>query len=88
MKRDDCFAAALLGLLVVIFFWDSIFAGKIFCMRDMFFDYVPWRDFARQAISEGHFPLWNSCSSLGQPFMAEPQTAILYPLVYSIIPYR
>ncbi|MGD0277218.1 MAG: hypothetical protein ABSB79_14395, partial [Syntrophales bacterium] len=79
MKRDDCFAAALLGLLVVIFFWDSIFAGKIFCMRDMFFDYVPWRDFARQAISEGHFPLWNSCSSLGQPFMAEPQTAILYP---------
>jgi len=70
----------LLAGLVMLFFWDTFFAGKILCMRDMFCDFMPWRMFARQAVREGAIPLWNHYSSGGQPFVAEPQTAFFYPL--------
>jgi hypothetical protein len=70
----------VLAALVVLFFWDSFFAGKILCMRDMFCDFVPWRQFARSAIGEGALPFWNPYSRCGQPFIACPQSAVFYPL--------
>ena len=68
-----------LGVLVVIFFWDSFFAGKILCMRDTFFDSMPWMKFTRQALDAGKLPLWNPYSNCGQPFLADPATAVFYP---------
>jgi hypothetical protein len=70
----------LLAALVMLFLWDSLFAGKVLCMRDTFCDFVPWRTFSRQAVRAGVIPLWNHYSHSGQPFVAEPQTAFFYPL--------
>ena len=34
------------------------------------------------ALSEGHFPFWNHLERGGYPFLADPQTAVLYPLTW------
>jgi hypothetical protein len=70
----------LLAGLVVLFFWDSFFAGKALLMRDMFFDGLRWRQFATEAFWDGAIPLWNPRSNFGQPFVANPQSAVFYPL--------
>ena len=79
-ERGRIWPYLLLAGLVILFFWDSFFAGKVLCMRDMFCDFMPWHTFARQAVRDGAIPLWNHYSSAGQPFIAEPQTAFFYPL--------
>jgi len=78
----------LIAGLVCLFFWDTLFAGKIPCMRDTVFDVMSWRQFAADALVHGHFPLWNPYSSCGQPFMANPQSAVLYPpnLLFCVLP--
>jgi hypothetical protein len=78
----------LLAGLVVLFFWDSFFAGKALLMRDMFFDGLPWRQFAAEAFWDGAIPLWNPRSNFGQPFIANPQSAVFYPLhwIFFLLP--
>lgn len=78
----------LLAALTVAFFWDSFFAGQVLCMRDTYCDFLPWRQFVRQALAAGEVPLWNPYSHCGQPFLAHPQRAFFYPLqiVYFIGP--
>ena len=49
-------------------------------MRDMFFDGLRWRQFATEAFWDGAIPLWNPRSNFGQPFIANPQSAVFYPL--------
>ena len=57
-------------------------------MRDMFFDFLPQHSFAKQILWSGHVPLWDSHSGSGKPFLADPQTATLYPVhaVFYIFP--
>lgn len=57
-----------------------IFHNKILLLRDLYCDFIPWRTFARESVRSGVMPLWNPYSSLGQPFIAFPQTAVFYPL--------
>ena len=78
----------VLAGLVVLFFWDSFFAGKALLMRDMFFDGLPWRVFAAEAFRDGAIPLWNPRSNFGQPFIANPQSAVFYPLhwIFFLLP--
>jgi hypothetical protein len=50
----------------------------------------PWREFARDSLQNGVLPLWNPHSFCGMPFMANGQTAVLYPpnVVYWLFPVR
>jgi hypothetical protein len=79
--------AALVGL-VIVFLWDGLFAGRTLLLRDVIFDGLPWRRFAADALADGHLPLWNPYSRFGQPFLANPQSAVLYPphLVFNVLP--
>lgn len=70
----------LLAAVTIAFFWDSFFAGQVLCMRDTYCDFLPWRQFVRQALSAGEIPLWNPYSHCGQPFIAHPQRGFFYPL--------
>lgn len=78
----------LLAAMTLVFFFDMFFGGKSFLMRDVFCDCLPWRRFARLALLSGHLPLWNPYSMCGQPYIANPQTAVFYPLhaVFYIFP--
>jgi hypothetical protein len=77
--------------MVIAFFWDSFFLRKILFMRDTFCYSIPLRAFAAQAALDGALPFWNPYSALGHPFLAEPLSALFYPLhflfwVFPVIP--
>jgi uncharacterized membrane protein YfhO len=41
--------------------------------------FVPWREFALDILSEGFVPLWNPLLGLGAPLIANYQSALFYP---------
>jgi len=42
----------------------------------------PWVHYNMDQLGEGHFPLWNPYTAMGQPHLANIQTALLYPLYW------
>ncbi len=79
-RREDGVAFALFLVLAVLFFWEVVFLGRMFLLRDTFCDEYPWREFARSAIRSGVLPHWNPYSSCGKPFLALPKAAVFYPV--------
>ena len=49
---------------------------------DTAFQFYPWAHYFRESMSRGEFPLWNPYNYLGTPFLANPQTALLFPLTW------
>ncbi len=49
---------------------------------DLIYQFYPWADFFKESIWEGRLPLWNPYNYLGTPFLANPQTALLFPLTW------
>jgi len=54
-------------------FWDAL-------LWDGVAQYYPWRLFAAESLRTGHIPLWNPYQFCGTPFLANGQSAVLYPL--------
>src|SRR5687767_3554434 len=48
----------------------------------------PWREFTRQNLQNGTLPLWNPHVFCGMPFLANGQSAVLYPpgVIYFFLP--
>lgn len=70
-----------LALLTLLFLSRVLFppAGQAvggFDVRGLF---MPWLEFARQALGQGHLPLWDASQFSGYPFMSNPQAGIFYP---------
>jgi len=66
--------------LVFLFFWKIALTNLILAGLDVFTYFYPYREYAAQAIRAGHLPLWNPYLFLGAPFLANIQSAVLYPL--------
>lgn len=49
-------------------------------LADQLFAFWPWREFLRQELSAGRFPLWNPFLLGGVPFLGCVQAAPLFPL--------
>ncbi|MDP2659784.1 MAG: oligosaccharide flippase family protein [Dehalococcoidia bacterium] len=49
-------------------------------LSDMVLQNLPWKEFARQVVSNGGLPLWNPNILAGEPFLAAGQAGVLYPL--------
>jgi lambda repressor-like predicted transcriptional regulator len=47
---------------------------------DALAQYFPWRTFAARELASGRVPLWNPHQFSGAPFLANGQSAVLYPL--------
>jgi hypothetical protein len=43
----------------------------------------PWHHFNMEQFRSGHFPLWNPYSALGEPHLANIQTAVFFPLYWA-----
>jgi branched-subunit amino acid transport protein len=54
-------------------YWDPL-------VWDGIAQYYPWRLFASESLRAGHLPLWNPYQFCGTPFLANGQSAVLYPL--------
>jgi hypothetical protein len=83
-KTKRNFAAAILAFsLYFLFFWKkALLQGLVPADGNtLLMAYPNWRigaGFFRQAV----LPLWDPFRNLGEPFLADPQTAILYPLTW------
>jgi hypothetical protein len=66
--------------------------GAVFMPQNPMLDpvkqYYPWRSFAVSALKAGIIPLWNPFSYCGQPFLANLQSALFYPLnlIFLLLP--
>ncbi len=47
---------------------------------DFLFQFEPWWEFTRESIRSGRLPWWDASVMLGYPHLADPQSALFYPL--------
>ena len=61
--------------------WNSL-------LWDAMAQYYPWRTFAARTLHAGYLPLWNPHQACGLPFLANAQSALLYPphLLFVLLP--
>jgi hypothetical protein len=74
----------LLPYLPVIILPIILFAGPIFRLEALYWgtpglQFIPWRAFVWESISNGSFPLWNPYNGMGAPLAANYQSALFYP---------
>lgn len=57
-------------------------------MYDSVGQFYPWRNFAAETVRAGRLPLWNPHQFCGTPFIANSQSAVIYPgnLLYYLLP--
>jgi len=74
-------ARAALGLFVaaLVFYYPLVFLGRVLVDYDAVVYFFPQRVFLARALLAGQIPLWDPDLFLGAPFLANPQTAVLYP---------
>ena len=83
IARKDLLAIGTLLLLWLVFFWrlfTPVDADKASLRKGDFSDqFVAFGAYQYQRLSQGEIPLWNPWNNGGMPFLADPQTAALYP---------
>src|SRR6266851_2267895 len=74
-------ASAALGLFgaSLLFYYPLVFLGRALVDHDAFVYFYPQRAFLAYSLLSGQIPLWDPYLFLGAPFLANPQTAVLYP---------
>ena len=80
-------ATAVLLLLVTGFFWKVLVTDRVLAGYDLSTYFYPYRQYAATALQQGNVPLWNPYLFQGVPFLANQQTAVLYPpnLLYLLV---
>lgn len=74
-------AKAAIGLLAasLAFYYPLVFLGRALVDYDAFVYFYPQRAYLARSLLSGQLPLWDPDLFLGAPFLANPQTAVLYP---------
>lgn len=87
--KSQLFTASIFFASVVVWFWDEIANGFLFCFLDINKYFYPYRLFLVQSIKSGILPLWNPFIYMGYPFLATFQTGLFYPitLIYFFLPF-
>lgn len=80
MKRKDAWLILILVLAVIVFFSRMIFDQQAYFLGDIMSYFQPWTVFGAEGIQNGHFYLWNPYLCNGEPFLANIQAAVFYPL--------
>ena len=78
--------ALMLALAAVpLFLWKLTFTNLILARGDVLLYQYPHWEHRAQALRSATVPLWNQFLFMGAPFLANPQTAVLYPPNWLII---
>jgi hypothetical protein len=78
-------AAAALAVFVGALYYGLLFTNRVLATGDILLYFYPYRDFVASALREGRLPFWNPYLFGGAPLLANPQTAVLYPLHWPLI---
>jgi len=79
-SRSTWAAIVLLVLLTLALFRQIALTNLILSGVDAFTYFYPYRAYVARTIRNGQIPLWNPYLFLGAPALANPQTAVFYPL--------
>ncbi|TKJ29616.1 MAG: hypothetical protein CEE40_07695 [Chloroflexi bacterium B3_Chlor] len=77
---NDWAAVCGLFVLTLLFFWKIALTNRILVGLDVFTYFYPYKAYAAEVIRQGSLPLWNPYLFMGVPFLANIQSATLYPL--------
>ena len=72
-------ATLVLTALVTAFFWKVLLTDRVLAGYDLSTYFYPYRQYAAAALRQANLPLWNPYLFQGVPFLANQQTAVLYP---------
>jgi hypothetical protein len=73
---------------VPLFLWKLTFTNLILARGDVLLYQYPHWEHRAQALRTATVPLWNQFLFMGVPFLANPQTAVLYPPNWLIIGFN
>jgi hypothetical protein len=79
LARPDLCAAVGLLVAALAFYYPLVFLGRVLVDYDAFVFFYPQRVYLARSLLQGHLPLWDPSLFMGAPFLANPQTAVLYP---------
>lgn len=66
--------------LAALYLSPLLFSVKTLYLRDLSNLFWPYRTYAAESLQRGLFPFWNPYAFTGQPFLANPEASLLYPL--------
>jgi len=76
----DVIPITLILASTVAFFYKTVIGNLIMAGLDVFTYFYPYKAYAAEAIRSGSLPLWNPYLFMGAPFLANIQSAALYPV--------
>jgi hypothetical protein len=79
LRHADITAGAFLLIGALIFYYPLVLLGRAIVDYDALVFFYPLRAYLGDALRSGRIPLWNPYLFMGAPFLANPQTAVLYP---------
>jgi hypothetical protein len=90
IKSIADFCVSYYGWLLVILapsilFMPMLLSGEVIFWGTPLLQFVPWREFAFDALRDGYFPLWNPWLGMGAPLIANYQSALFYPPNFLLI---
>ncbi len=87
-RKDVLYFVLFLTLFLAVFN-DFFFSDRAFYERDMTVVEIPARKLFVDLMKEGNWALWTDAYGNGQPFLANPKNAVLYPssLIYLVLPF-
>lgn len=75
-----CGVLAILLLLTLLIRFEVVTEGVIPARGDTLTGFIPHKSHVARVVRDGQIPLWDPHIFAGQPFLADPQTAVFSPL--------
>ena len=79
---QDMSVFGIYALFFTALFWSVASGAQSFAAPDIYPYYHPVWKFASEEIHRGRLPLWNPYLGFGVPFLANPQSCVLYPFSF------
>ena len=88
MRRHGI-AAATIVVAALAVFGPALARNEVFTFRDHLDYFQPLRFFTTEHLRAGRLPLWNPYNASGEPWLANPQTAVFYPpaWIFLVLPF-
>jgi len=78
-------AGGLLAIFVLALYARLLFTNRVLAGGDIQLYFYAYWEYVAATLREGRLPFWNPYLFLGAPLLANPQTAVLYPLHWPLI---
>jgi hypothetical protein len=80
----------VIPFIALLTFAKPLFTNQVPSFRDHSDYFQPLRWFTADELRHGRLPLWNAYSASGEPWLANPQTAVFYPpaWLFLLLPFE